>query len=74
MSRTYAIPDCADRGQTWPQVIIPSPAQVEQRRVLLPKQAEQRVYSGPFSGLRLVVMRPCPPQDGQVERPDPWHR
>jgi len=46
------------RGAFSFQTIMPSPAQVGQRRVLLPKQAEQRVYSGPESGLRLVTMRP----------------
>ncbi|MEM6386242.1 MAG: hypothetical protein AAF718_08410 [Pseudomonadota bacterium] len=53
---------------------MPSPAQVEHLRVLFPKQAEQRVYSGPVKGLRLVTIRPLPPQEGQVARPDPWHR
>jgi len=31
------------------------------------------VYSGPAKGFRLVTIRPLPPQDGQADRPDPWH-
>ena len=52
----------------------PAPWQVGQRDVLLPKHAVQRAYCGSPKTLRLVGVRPVPPQDLQAERPEPWQR
>jgi len=49
----------------------PSPLQVEQRFVLLPKHPEQLAYCG-LPNLSLPAMvRPDPPQIWQGARPDP---